>query len=40
MRKPIAHLLACLFVLAFVAGCGGSKNDMPEFRLTEPQDGR
>jgi hypothetical protein len=37
MWKAIAPLLACLFVLAFLAGCGGPRNDMPEFRLTEPQ---
>ena len=37
MRKLIAPIIACLFGLAFAAGCGESKNDMPELRLTEPQ---
>jgi hypothetical protein len=40
MWKPIAPLLASLFVLTFAIGCEGSRNDMPEFRLTEPQDER
>jgi hypothetical protein len=36
LKRSLATFGGCLFLLSCLIGCGGSLDDQPEFRLTDP----